>query len=245
MTITVMDHIMAKHVMAHKHLETLSRETKAFLKRASHRIEIEANADSTEFIFRTQDVKPVPIEISLITGDVVHNARSVLDHLAYALARKPNRSTSFPICKSPKSPGDAPITIAGGITKQVETIIELVQPYHGGNNKLLAILNDLDIMDKHKLLLPTVNSFNASSHGIEGLEDGQATLTYTWGELHDGAEVARVIYITPKLAFNPQFSIVPCLALTGTPVQGDDFLTLLWNILQHVATTAHTFSSFV
>ena len=94
-------------------------------------------------------------------GDVVHNARSALDHLAYRLSQRPGTGTHFPIHKSPTAKNGKRIipTISGGVSAQVEYVLGAVQPYNGGENYLHGLLHDLDIMDKHKLLLTTVAAF--------------------------------------------------------------------------------------
>lgn len=58
----------------------------------------------------TSQVAPVlelaelPVSVSVILGDVVHNLRGALDHLAWQIVastgRNPSTSTYFPICKT-------------------------------------------------------------------------------------------------------------------------------------------------
>lgn len=106
-------------------------------------------------------------EISLIAGDVIHNLRSALDHLAWAMAcefaggepRDPT-GVQFPI-------RDTPVTFAD--VRRVRTqlapehwqFLERFQPYHGVDGRSdswhgrykhqLSLLRDLSNDDKHRL----------------------------------------------------------------------------------------------
>src|SRR5437660_4307259 len=61
---------------------------------------------------------PPPLELSTMLGDVVHNTRSALGHLAWQLVlvngRSPSTNTEFPIAESEKRyTGIAPRYLAG------------------------------------------------------------------------------------------------------------------------------------
>jgi hypothetical protein len=106
-------------------------------------------------IFRYKLPEPPPLGVALQLGDVVHNMRASLDHLAWRLARLtmkvPSRDTHFPIFDSPN---------AGALHTQIrempsgaQQIIEGLQPYHRGNRMqedLLWLLNQLCIVAKHR-----------------------------------------------------------------------------------------------
>jgi hypothetical protein len=251
MVTSVFDEIMAKHVRARSHLVALQQEINRFLKTKPYRIQIEGDDGYIEYVIRTHDVQPVPVEIPLTVGDVIHNARCVLDHLAYHLAETPNNRTYFPIhMKATDKDGHRIIpTINGGISKQIEDVLDSVQPYGTGvTDHLLGLLHQLDITDKHKLLLSTVSTFEGSAHDIREIEHGDATITYFWGTLQDGKAIARITFKEPREGFRPQFRITPCLALTSPDLgseEGGNVVNLLWRILQHVAQTVNMFRSFV
>ena len=106
------------------------------------------------------EVKPVPDEISLIVGDAIHNLRSALDHLMWQLVEAgggtPDRNTYFPICESAQQYASA----MGNreiqkITPDARNIIASVQPYVTFD-QTLWLIHQLDIFDKHRLLLTVV-----------------------------------------------------------------------------------------
>jgi hypothetical protein len=111
-------------------------------------------------------LRPVPPEIALITGDAVHNLRSALDHLIRQLLianRKDPEEyprSAFPVWRSEADyeagrPGDAE-----GISKPALDILDRLKPYKGGNDALWR-LRQLDVVDKHRLLL-AVGSANTN-----------------------------------------------------------------------------------
>ena len=92
-----------------------------------------------------------------MAGDAVHNARSALDHLAWGLVIRdggaPTRYTAFPIAKDALAGNKA---INGenlkGVRGATREMVRALQPWAGGDDKLWR-LHQLDIHDKHKLLI--------------------------------------------------------------------------------------------
>ena len=131
------------------------------------------------------DFKKPPLdEWSLDIGELIHNLRSSLDYLAFALARKvcdptPNpRSIAFPICddemyyKSKKN-----IKFINQVTKEMAELIEAFQPYkhntkfqkRTAENDLLLMLQKINDFDKHRLpldvyLVPENININGEFH---------------------------------------------------------------------------------
>ncbi|HEX6204497.1 MAG TPA: hypothetical protein VFZ29_01640 [Solirubrobacterales bacterium] len=99
---------------------------------------------------------PVPDSLSLISGDVIHNLRSALDHLIWQLVvangGEPNDKTAFPIWQSETKYKSGRPGYAKGISKAALKILDGLKPYEGGNDALWR-LHKLDIIDKHRLLL--------------------------------------------------------------------------------------------
>jgi hypothetical protein len=110
------------------------------------------------------EVKPAPGRLSLLMGDAIHNLRSALDHLAWQLVEagggRPDRNTYFPICDTAQQYASA---IGKGeiqkITPEARDIIQSVQPYVTVE-QTLWLIQHLDIVDKHRLLLTVVSAMN-------------------------------------------------------------------------------------
>lgn len=125
---------------------------------------------------------------ALRIGEIVHNARSPLDHLVYALVMSnngtPDKKTAFPIFDSrwlfheangkAKRPSErSGLRKLHGIDGNAQTLIESFQPYprRSDVNDRLLLLHRLWEIDKHRL--PLLGA------GATVLNDFSA---YAWGE---------------------------------------------------------------
>ena len=84
-----------------KHLDDLATARDRFFDPKPYVIESKRDPQTGLDNFNVTDVKAPPHEIGLIAGDISHNLRSALDHLAFqlVLANKqvPDKHTCFPI----------------------------------------------------------------------------------------------------------------------------------------------------
>jgi hypothetical protein len=112
--------------------------------------------------------EPLPIEISLHAGDVVHNARTALDHVLARLKDRfggDSRSGTFPITESdedwkgriyPRRDGKRQRGPLDGLPCAARMLIYREQPHvaYGERRREdpIAILSALDNADKHRLL---------------------------------------------------------------------------------------------
>jgi hypothetical protein len=117
--------------------------------------------DKTRYATAYVDVwNPLPASIPLIVGENCNNLRLALDHLfrqclfdadpAFADPAFDNR-VSFPIVETPELFDAMVREEISGLPRAQRTLIEQAQPYKRGNN-LLVILNEMDQMDKQRLL---------------------------------------------------------------------------------------------
>jgi hypothetical protein len=160
--------------------------------------------------------------LAVITGDITHNLRSALDHVAVALG---SRDGFFPLFTEDPSldqrvyacdctqcnPRERWSRAVDRMPKEAVAIIKSAQPYNNGTDaslNLLALLNRFDNADKHrKLLRPEVGlgdaTFTATARGQVIQGSGGP------GFYKDGAEIA---------GFEDRF--VPPLTETEVDVQG-------------------------
>lgn len=120
--------------------------------------------------------QPVPIELSLLLGEITHQMRSALDHLAYALVKAagnvPTRRTAFPVLLTAPPSG---LRIDGGVGPAALAAVEDLQPYQrrDGSTHPLHVLTELWNIDKHRHLhLTTLQS--ANTQVFLGAPDGSA-----------------------------------------------------------------------
>ncbi|MBZ5523208.1 MAG: hypothetical protein LAP21_13305 [Acidobacteriia bacterium] len=138
-------------------------ESKHDMKRGEHK----TGLSNTEVKTLTR----LPVDVITAAGDVVHNLRSALDHLANQLVivggGKPDQSTGFPIAKDLATyEVDKPKKVKG--MRQVAiTAIDNVKPYKGGTAPLWRI-HELDIIDKHRHLFAVAHDYLFFGDGFEG-----------------------------------------------------------------------------
>ena len=141
---------------AKSHLGDLVEAIKRFYETDPYDEVIKDNPETQRREFRVTRADPLPDELALISGDVIHNLRSALDHLAWQLivanGGKPNQNTAFPIWGSESKFKSSRPGYAKGASKQALDLLYGLQPYKGGNDALWRI-HQLDIVDKHRLLL--------------------------------------------------------------------------------------------
>jgi hypothetical protein len=114
-------------------------------------------------------------DAALIMGDVLHNLRSALDLMYYQVVIRcggtPTKWTRFPI-RDTRQELIAPLNSAlkqKQISPTVQAfILDTTKPYKAGNFAVWAV-DDMNIMDKHKLLIPTLKLMYF--HGIRLKDD--------------------------------------------------------------------------
>jgi hypothetical protein len=159
------DKIRHKIERAKKHIQGLDLAQQLFIDSDPYVVESHYDPDWEDkgrTIYRVLGLPAIPYDISLITGDAIHNLRTALDHLAYCLAEVSSpqgfdeRLISFPICESVNE-HEAKLggQIKGILRQDVIDAMRLAEPYKGGKGygNTLWRLHKLDIIDKHRLLI--------------------------------------------------------------------------------------------
>jgi hypothetical protein len=157
------DRVRLKIERAKKHVRDADIAIRAFLDDKPYTIGVKPHRvpEIRHTTLYVASVKAVPDEITLMVGDAIHNLRSALDHVMWQLveaaAGKPNRDTYFPIIvDGPKAAQQFASAIGRGeiqkIAPEALKIIEEAQPYKTLDQNLW-LLHQLDIVDKHRLLL--------------------------------------------------------------------------------------------
>jgi hypothetical protein len=147
--------IRVKTERAKKHLTEINAEM-AQVGNEEMKVLLEQVNPTTGHRFEEFQTLPrMPFNAIATAGDIVHNLRTSLDHLAnhlvFANGKKPTLRTEFPIAKdSPTYERDKVRKVEGMATVSKEAIDRL-KPYKGGNDPLW-LLHDFDNIDKHRML---------------------------------------------------------------------------------------------
>ena len=202
---------------AEKHFQELQDAVKAFVGSDPYAVVNEPDAKPNHHVARLKIERQPPPELSPIIGDIIHNARSALDHLVWLLVKKAGNNPTdrkasgrpqFPIfTKNPFDPATEQWKNAKGTwdsyTKGLDRvdvgIIKRMQPYSspfGPDLHPLARLNELSNWDKHREL-HFVGQVGVvmGTRRLEGVSPGAAIKPYWFlpepKVLEEGTIIAR------------------------------------------------------
>lgn len=157
-----------KVVRAKHHVRDLETLFDNFVVNNPHRVNVHTHRDEPG-VFLDVVGAPLPNETASIIGDAIHNLRAALDHLAAEAVRaggnKPNRDTGFPIYLKEGDFGGAKSKLAGAPQGFFDFVAGL-RPYEtctdgSPGNRRVWQLGQLDNLDKHITLLPTIGVVTA------------------------------------------------------------------------------------
>ena len=181
----------------------------AFVEHSPYKVRGEVHEATNELVF-TAEANPefpgVPVGITLIAGEVVHQLRSALDHLVWQLVvantgqPPPGTKSGFPIFKeaagyaSPRAQA-----MIAGVSAQAAVRIEAAQPYRVGadaDKVLTWVIHELSNTDKHRML-PVTTTYSFVGH-LRMIRPDRTFVDILPPQeevreaVHDGMEIARV-----------------------------------------------------
>jgi len=167
---------------AQRHLDAVTREIRDWIDRHTPLPSEVFDPDTGEHVVSFQLPAPIPHDVlGPLIGDVLHNFRSALDHLAYELAVAHSGSLSdragsdseFPIALKPRGDPWWEKRI-GRVAPQAQAVIADLQPYRPRNSPVHALeaLYHLSNIDKHRR--PTLSAFSISEFDIWPFDDSVA-----------------------------------------------------------------------
>jgi hypothetical protein len=152
--------IRIKVEWAKHHFRYLERSHRRFLKTKPYAFSTDLNVETGYTEFRLlKDAEIPPDAIGLLAGDVAHNLRSALDHLAFQLWLNSSLRTGdgkhvyFPTFASAEKYKTSDGRKVEGMTEDAIDAIMATEPYYGGKGHSLWLTNELDIADKHQTLV--------------------------------------------------------------------------------------------
>jgi hypothetical protein len=180
--------IRAKIERADEHVRDLAANIRSFWatpNRYAFGPEDDPQTGDKVFHIHGNDLTP-PLRFSIIVGEVVHNLRSALDHLAWQLVlangRTPGRHIQFPIFEEPHTVKEYKTKVdrmIKGASDGAMRLVKSLNAYKGGDAPALCIVSALNNVDKHRLLVTI---------GLARFDNSVSAPVY----LEDGAEVYRL-----------------------------------------------------
>jgi hypothetical protein len=154
----------AKLNRALENLQLLDGQIFSTEKDTAHGIAVVHQRDTDELVVTVATPHQLFVRIAILAGEVIHQARSALDHAVWALVPKPNLRTAFPVFIAETKVDAAARGLSryydqharpmiDGISPAAGAVIKGVQPFGSEyRSHLLYILNELWNKDKHRLL---------------------------------------------------------------------------------------------
>jgi len=138
------------------------------------RLERQVQPDGQTFAVVLRVTRPPPVELGLLVGEVAHQLRSALDHVANGLVaaagNAPTSRTAFPVLDVRPPLG---LRIHGGVSPEALAAVDALQPYQRSDphSHPLHVLTTLWNIDKHRRLHLTVLQA-AGTQAFVGPPDG-------------------------------------------------------------------------
>ena len=161
---------ISKFDRAKKLKQNLEKELAFYFASEPYRIGTKTDPQSKRLICYITKADDIPEEISLITGDVIQNLRSSLDHLAYKLFTPgpgngtDGRNVYFPILDNLAQYERDKGRKTEGLEQVAKDLIDTIKPYREGN-EILWKIHKLNNIDKHRLLVTVGSSFGSLDLG--------------------------------------------------------------------------------
>jgi len=153
--------IQVKIERAKKHFGDFEREAEAFRDAYLHVVGTKTNPKTRQAFQYFAKLPVSKFEVLAIAGDVLHNLRSALDHLAFQLVEvgecrgigeRRGKRIAFPIFDTANDYEALKAGKVKGARKAAIKAIDALQPYKGGKGEILWRLHELDNIDKHRTL---------------------------------------------------------------------------------------------
>jgi hypothetical protein len=177
--------IDARLKWANEHITQLEARYPTFRELKPHEIIVKPNPDQAadHFALCLKINEPAATEvireIALRTGDIVHSLRASLDYLAYAVVPNHTTDTAFPVWRSNKTPIPTPTQykscVLGKVKGAPHDFVKVclgLEPYFGGAHEAIRVLDYLDIVDKHRLVIGTFASYERVNLDFAGMMRG-------------------------------------------------------------------------
>jgi hypothetical protein len=223
-----------------RHINELQAVVKAFLARDPHPVIVEDDEERKTRTVRVRMGETVPVEVSLIAGDAIHNLRSALDIMICDIAAMFGdhaRRARFPFARDANEL-ETPIkekVKRFGVAEDVIELIRALKPYDGGNRALRG-LHQLNVIDKHQLIVAAADKIVISHCGIQGPSG-----TFYARRIGDG--FAAVVDLEPVR--DQKADVTVQIAFGNGPFQGEPIVPTLLQLAQLVSGIVETFQTYL
>jgi hypothetical protein len=196
--------VRVKVERAEHHFRDLQARYERYQEVERYRVAEYDEADTGDLVRRFEVTEQPPPLWGAIAGDCVHNLRSSLDLLVCEMVRANDRpvtpDTAFYIAKSADAFRSGYSGKLQGTPKCAVDLIKKAEPYQGADNPFWR-LHQLDIADKHKLLVPVGVAHKGTTNSYSLADVVNAYPDATTINLFDMPTAEGIGIIVPKLTF--------------------------------------------
>jgi hypothetical protein len=215
----------------------------------SHSAEIKFDRDTGQNFLRIslrEDLFPAD-KVALTIGDALHNLRSALDLMYYGVIENPTDWSRFPFDKT-REELEKRWLVSALKQKQISSkfgkfVLDTIKPYEAGN-PILWGLHNLNIIDKHKLLIPVLKLVAITGISLE--DDKGRQVGHSTYFIDESCEI-RLRDADDRNVTVKDKGKVPATVLfgEGTPFHGDGVVVALMGITEEVTRTIEAVRVFV
>lgn len=157
---------------ANRHIQEIETIFQHFIKTDFYRLVSDVHPQTGKHSLDARSIS-LPAGIPLSLGDAVHNMRSAFDYISTHYVGKNNTRITFPIGRKRDNlvTSESFRFIEKSVPDLADFIADRIKPYEGGDFKLWEI-NELDRMDKHKLIIPIMQVFEMAGVSFEDKQHG-------------------------------------------------------------------------
>ncbi len=220
---------------AEKHVESINEYIHRWESLEPNGMVRHLHAGNTLYEYTLVARYPPLIDIGTAIGEFAYQLRSALDQIVYAMSVFPDnlhgrnleraeRSTSFPILRvrDDNHIGKLLTYVPDNIRQRAWQAIDLVQPYQRGDtaeHDPLALLDQMNIRDKHRILEPAASGLTFDTKDID------PRIWIMRGGANDGDIVARVpVDLDPATDFEHRIRRLMTIPIPrpagGVPIAG-------------------------
>ena len=172
---------------ANQHVADIEARISALPKSYTSSIEVDPKTGGQFIKHDLANHPDVTADLALIIGDAIHNLRCALDHAWIGTLERLapgiiGKFTKFPVYQTRE---DLERALRNGrvdtsVPRVFALVISQIQPYKEGNYDIWT-MHQLDIRDKHRLLIPVVNFTSITGIEVEDEHGDTVRNGETWG----------------------------------------------------------------
>jgi hypothetical protein len=163
--------IQVKIERAKEHINNLNSAIRVFFDSKPYEVSTKRDPQTRKLTYYVSKVQSTPTHFAAIAGDAIQNLRSALDHLAQQLflvgtnGVTPGRHVYFPIARDAAEYKVQLPRKVRGMRQDAVDMLNSIQPYKGGKDHQLWVLQELSNLDKHRLLVTVGSAFQSVNIG--------------------------------------------------------------------------------